>query len=176
MQRSYFMQTKRIGFSVWTKKDDALALHLWGNPHVTRFICASGVFSSAEIQSRLQLEIQNRRDYRVQYWPIFSLGTQSLIGCCGLRPRAENEYEIGFHLLPEYWGQGYASEAAKAVVSFAFNTLGAQKLFAGHHPDNTPSRNVLIKLGFSYIGELPYAPTGLLHPSYALSYPFPSDT
>ena len=78
------------------------------------------------------------------------------------------EYEIGFHFRPEFWGQRYASEAANAVIDYAFRVLKADKLFAGHNPNNVASRKTLLSLGFAYIGDEFYEPTGLQHPSYEL--------
>lgn len=62
----------------------------------------------------------------------------------------------------------YGSEAIAAVIKYAFTILGAEKLFAGHNPKNTASRQLLNRLGFAYIGDEFYAPTGLYHPSYEL--------
>lgn len=166
--RSFFLITDRIGFSNWSETDSDLAHQLWGNPDVTKYICASGAFSRAEIGNRLGTEMQNEELYGVQYWPIFHRETSAFIGCCGLRPRSENVYEIGFHLCPEFWGQGYAVEAANAVISYAFTVLKAERLFAGHNPKNIASQKVLKKLGFTYVGDEYYAPTGLHHPSYEL--------
>lgn len=166
--RDYFLETSRVSFSKWKETDSDLAQQLWGNPDVTKYICASGAFSKAEIRNRLHTEIQSYKRYGVQYWPIFHLATNSFIGCCGLRPRSENVYEIGFHLCPDFWGQGYAVEAANAVIHYAFTVLKAEKLFAGHNPQNIASKRVLTKLGFTYIGDEYYAATGLHHPSYEL--------
>ena len=171
MKRNYFLETERIGFSSWDPTDMELARSLWGDPEVTRFICASGSFSEDDITSRLEKEVRNGKQYRVQYWPIFELATGQLIGCCGLRPYAEHEYEIGFHLRPVFWGKGYAKEAAAAVIQYAFTVLNADKLFAGHNPNNTASRKLLHALGFVYIGDEFYEPTGLYHPSYELKHP-----
>lgn len=168
MKRKFFLKTARIGFSIWTQEDTALAELLWGDPEVTRYICASGIFCKEDIQNRLQTEISNESVYQVQYWPIFELTTDDLIGCCGLRPHQADEYEIGFHLRPKYWGQGYASEAADAVIDYAFTVFRAGKLFAGHNPENIKSRKLLYKLGFIYTGDEFYEPTGLYHPSYEL--------
>lgn len=168
-KRDCFLATDRIGFSKWTALDADLAENLWGDPEVTKFICASGVFTKEDIARRLETEIRNGEEYGVQYWPIFTSDTNELIGCCGLRPRKENEYEIGFHLRPKYWGRGYAKEAADAVIQYAFTTLNADKLFAGHNPKNVASQKVLAKLGFTYIGNEYYEPTGLHHPSYELN-------
>ena len=75
---------------------------------------------------------------------------------------------MGFHLCPEFWGKGYATEAANAVIDYAFGQLHAEGLFAGHNPKNTVSGKILTKLGFEYIGDEFYAPTRLYHPSYEM--------
>lgn len=170
MKREFFLKTGRIGFSKWNRDDIKLAELLWGDPKVTRFICAGGKFSPDDIANRLNKEIFNGEKHQVQYWPIFELATNDLIGCCGLRPYKENEYEIGFHLRPMFWGQGYATEAANAVINYAFSVIKADKLFAGHNPNNVASRKLLNKLGFIYICDEFYEPTGLYHPSYELSF------
>ena len=168
MGYGFFLTTKRTGFSIWKENDMKLAETLWGNPDVTRFICATGKFSADDISSRLETEISNEMRYHVQYWPVFDISSYNFIGCCGLRPRGENEYELGFHLLPNFWGRGYATETARAVIGYAFNTLNAKAIFAGHHPENAASAKVLRKLGFIYAGDELYKPTGLFHPSYEL--------
>ena len=168
MEREFFLKTSRVGFSKWVQNDIDLAKLLWGNPEVTKYICANGTFSMDDIGNRLNTEILNESTYQVQYWPIFELTTNDLIGCCGLRPHKANEYEIGVHLCPEFLGQGYAEEAANVVIEYAFTSLKAKKLFAGHNPNNSKSRKLLSKLGFIYIGDEFYEPTGLYHPSYEL--------
>lgn len=171
MTREFFMQTDRVGFSKWCERDLLYAKMLWGNPEVTKYICASGKFSMEDIENRLNQEMANGETKGIEYWPVFEIATDKLVGCCGLRPHGENEYEMGIHLLPEFWGQGYAFEAAGAVIQYAFTTLKAEKLFAGHNPDNIASRKLLNKLGFIYTGDEFYAPTGLYHPSYQLEPP-----
>ena len=168
MTREYFLKTNRVGFSEWRKEDMKLAELLWGDPDVTKYICASGRFSKDDIIDRLDKEVDNNKRYNVQYWPVFELNSNELIGCCGLRPYKDRKYEFGCHLRPKYWGKGYAMEAAKAVISYAFSVLKAEGLFAGHNPNNKASSKLLRKLGFQYIGDEFYEPTGLYHPSYEL--------
>lgn len=168
MDRMFFMESERLLFSRWTESDLHLAEQLWGNRDVSKYICANGIFTGQEIAARLRLEIENGRNYGIQYWPLFTRDG-SFVGCCGLRPRREKEYELGVHLLPEYWHQGYASEAAQTVIPFAFRELGAQKLFAGHNPKNCASGRMLTGLGFVYTHDEYYVPTGLMHPSYTFS-------
>lgn len=166
--RECFLQTSRIMFSHWTKDDIELAKSLWGEKEVANFISKNGEFSNQEIADKLKLEIDNKKQFGVQYWPIFEKETNEFIGCCGLRPyNIETRiYEIGFHLKSKYWGKGLGTEAAHAIIQFAFSVLNAVEIFAGHNPKNINSKKVLEKLGFQYIGDEYYEPTGLFHPSY----------
>lgn len=150
------------------KEDINLAISLWGNEEVVKYISRSGKFSDREIFDRLDYEIDTEKQFSVQYWPVFGRDTGGFIGCCGLHPYniEKHIYEIGFHLKPEYWGKGFASEAAREVMQFAFSELNAAELFSGHNPHNHSSKKVLDKLGFKYTGNEYYEPTGLYHPSY----------
>lgn len=62
--------------------------------------------------------------------------------------------ELGYWLAPEHWGQGYATEAGRAVIDIARNSLRLPRLTAGHFTDNPASGRVLEKLGFVPTGRL----------------------
>jgi ribosomal-protein-alanine N-acetyltransferase len=165
----YFLQSARLGFRCWRDTDLQLAVNLWGDPAVTRYIAAHP-YSPRNVQERLRAEIEAERSHRMQYWPVFLLATGAHIGCCGLRPRANRPEtpELGVHVVARHWRQGYASEAASRVIEYAFTLGGVQAIFAGHNPENGASRRLLLRLGFVYTGDEFYAPTGLQHPSYLL--------
>ncbi len=167
----YFLRTPRIGFSLWKEGDLHLAIDLWGDFKVTRFFDARGKLSSAQVNERLLQEIATEKLLGIQYWPIFLLRNDHHLGCCGLRPyaKSKNVLEIGFHICFRHWGQGYAFEAARAVMTYAFDTLKVSGLFAGHNPQNEVSRHLLAKLGFRYTHDEFYKPTGLNHPSYLIT-------
>jgi [ribosomal protein S5]-alanine N-acetyltransferase len=166
--QNYFLKSHRLGFRLWSPDDLPLALTLWGDSQVSRFL--GGPFSPEYIRTRLDREIEIQRAHRIQYWPVFLLANGEFAGCCGLRPYKDQVPELGFHFLPAHWGKGIAPEAGRAVISHAFDTLGAKALFAGHHPDNAASARVLGKLGFHYTHHEIYAPTGEIHPSYLLEH------
>ena len=167
MSRVHILETDRTYFSKWHKDDLDLAILLWSNSDVCRYICKSGVFSRQEIINRLDLEINNDIKYNIQYWPIFNINNDEFMGCCGLRIN-NNKYEIGFHLLPNYWHQNYAYECANKVIDYAFNKLDIDLLIAGHNPNNLASKKVLTRLGFKYIKDEYYKPTKLFHATYEL--------
>ena len=73
------------------------------------------------------------------------------IGICGLLKRDVLEHvDIGYALLPEFWSQGFALEAASAVMSYAKEKLGVKRVLAVVSTDNQSSIRVLEKIGFHY--------------------------
>ena len=109
--------------------------------------------------------------FGVQYWPLFLRKGERFVGCCGLRPYdlSKGIFELGVHLLPMFWGKGYAREACARVIRLAFDDLGCPSLFAGHNPRNVASARLLLDLGFIHTHDELYPPTGLEHPSYTLN-------
>jgi len=168
---TYFLKTARLRFRRWSMQDLPLALGLWGDPEVTRFL--GGPFSPEQVEERLEREIACFEANAIQYWPIFLLSSGEHVGCAGLRPYNPEAQipELGFHLRRAFWGQALAEEAARAVIQFAFQSLGAKAIFAAHYPENVASRHVLQKLGFRYTHEEFYPPTAEMHPSYLLAPP-----
>jgi [ribosomal protein S5]-alanine N-acetyltransferase len=144
-------------------------MSLWGDPRVSAMI--GGPFTPEDVNVRLSREIATMTACKVQYWPVFLLQNDDLVGCAGLRPYTSDGHvlELGFHLRPAYWGQGLAHEAARAVIAFAFEILAVESLFAGHHPANHASERLLKKLGFRWTHEEIYPPTGLMNPAYRLT-------
>ena len=79
-----------------------------------------------------------------------------LIGNCGIR-LAESGVQVadlGYEISPEYWGRGYATEAARAMLDFGFGTLGLHRIWAECVPENAASRRVMEKLGMRREGRL----------------------
>jgi ribosomal-protein-alanine N-acetyltransferase len=164
----YFLTSSRLGFRRWTTEDLPLAAQLWGDPSVTGLF--GGPYTPEAVRARLELEMRQARKSGVQYWPVFLLENAEHVGCAGLRPcSGPRTLELGFHLRPRFWGKGIATEAARAIVRYGFEVLDLDAIFAGHHPSNTASRNVLVKLGFARTGEEFYPPSGVVEPTYLLS-------
>jgi len=100
-----------------------------------------GPFSDEEV--RLEREIERMKVHNFQYWRIFMISHNEHVSCCGLRPYGTDTAipELGFHLRPKFLGQGLAVEAARAVIHFACETIGANGLAAGHHPEKANSKS-----------------------------------
>ena len=78
-------------------------------------------------------------------------GAPNLVGSCGLGRRPSGAVELGYWISRPYWGRGYATEAATALIDIA-RTLGLSQLEGSHFVDNPASARVLEKLGFEPLG------------------------
>jgi RimJ/RimL family protein N-acetyltransferase len=88
-------------------------------------------------------------------WAVEVLDEAPFIGFVGLsRPRFEAHFtpavEIGWRLAREHWGNGYATEAARAATSFAFDKLGLEEILSFTTVANEPSRRVMERLGMTH--------------------------
>jgi RimJ/RimL family protein N-acetyltransferase len=82
---------------------------------------------------------------------VITLTEGRVIGGCGLAVREEHP-ELGYWIGVPYWGSGYATEAARALIDFAFTDLDCTELLAGARVSNPASRRVLEKCGFQWTG------------------------
>jgi ribosomal-protein-alanine N-acetyltransferase len=171
------IETPRLLMTTWNPEDLPAAQELWGDPEVMRYVDAGGSLNPEQVSQKLQREIDRQQQFGVQYWKVILKESGEIIGCCGLQPYdLENRVcELGFHFMRRHWGLGYATEAARVVMAYAFQELRVPKLFAGHQPENLASAAVLTKLGFRRVNDRIYPPTGMYEPSYELESPSPID-
>lgn len=111
-----------------------------------------------------QEEVQEQMEYYKDlietgtgFWWAFSLkGDRNLIGACGLSglEQEHQKAELGFWLLPDYWGKGYVPEAARAVIKYSFEHLNLNRIEAIVEGGNIASEKVLQKTGFTFEGKL----------------------
>jgi RimJ/RimL family protein N-acetyltransferase len=95
--------------------------------------------------------------------------TGDVIGDCGLAIQqiaGGPELEVGYHLRRDQWGHGYATEAARACIAYAFREFGAEKVVSLIRPENLPSRRVAERNGMEVEGEVTHS--GLPHLLYAI--------
>lgn len=77
---------------------------------------------------------------------------RTLVGACGYTLAGNGSAELGYWIGKPYWGRGYATEAAGALVSRGFGEAGLTRLTCGHLVDNPASQRVIQKLGFRRFG------------------------
>jgi RimJ/RimL family protein N-acetyltransferase len=108
----------------------------------------------AGTRAALERSIRQQRADGYSFWPVIERETGSLVGEAGLFPLSPGgpDISLGYAFGARYWGRGYATEAARAVLAEAFGPLGMERLVAITREANLGSRNVLRKLGFRMDG------------------------
>lgn len=147
------LRTERLALRCWRAEDRSAFAAINSDPRVTEFL--GGPLS----QRRSDLLVDwIERTFRTQgfgFWALELIGGTPFIGMAGLGiPRFDAPFmpavEVGWRLDPKYWGCGYATEAARAAVAFAFNTLGLDEIVAFTAEGNLRSRKVMERVGMHH--------------------------
>ena len=112
-------------------------------------------YSEADAIARLHLVTEGFRSKKRYIFLITNSENQELMGEISLHlDRSNNRAETGFWLDEKKWGNGYMTEALRAILDFGFKSIQLQKIFATHYPENPASGKVLQKAGMIKEAEL----------------------
>jgi len=144
------LETKRLRIRPYVQDDIAELLPLVG----ARAVAATTLRIAhpyTEDDARAFLKLAEDPD---KLWLAITLRTDGRqIGGIGLRIAQEHQHaELGYWLGIAYWGQGYATEAAREMLRFGFEELELQRIFASHFGHNPASGSVLKKIGMRHEG------------------------
>ena len=151
--------TERLIARDWAASDDQAAFAIYGRPEVSRWLGAppQTVGSLAEMRQRLARIIERSADRpRFGLWPLELRDGGQVIGAVVLSPLAggdREDYEIGWHLNPDYWGHGYATEAGRGAIGLAFGDYALDRVLAVVYPANLRSLAVCRRLGMTPHGQ-----------------------
>jgi RimJ/RimL family protein N-acetyltransferase len=150
------IETPRIRLEPW-HSDDWRALHaIAREPEVMRYITGGAPWSENQTQEFVALQMRHFSERGYCLWKIVvkSGGVESggnVDGLCGIQPLIEtDEIEIGWWLAQRHWGQGIATEAARAAARDAFERVGLDRLVAVARKENAPSLRIMEKIGMTY--------------------------
>ncbi len=130
--------------ALFAMNSDPVVMRYLGDPQTW----AQTIEGIERVQSRWQT-------FGYGWWSMFIKDTDTLIGAACLQNLAHVEnapLEIGWRLIPAYQGHGYATEAGQAAMDFGFERVGVDYICAVADPENTPSQNVMKRLGMTYVG------------------------
>ena len=162
MTRLRVFETERLFASRWIPAQDAEAAYaIYGDPEVVRFI-GGEVMPSVEAQrERLEamLERDRGRPEGMGGLPLVRRKDGLIIGLALIKPlpdadRVDTEdIEIGWHLGRAHWGQGYATEAGRALLRYGLDALGLDTVYAVVDPPNHRSLAVARRLPMRALGR-----------------------
>ncbi|NJY61608.1 GNAT family N-acetyltransferase [Salinimicrobium sp. CDJ15-81-2] len=144
------LQTERLCLRKQELKDAAHLQQLRSNEQVMTYMDSDlhlDVRTSEAFIARNLASYEKKSGF---FWVITAAGTGHYLGDIILRKidRTNARAEIGYTLMPEFWGGGYMKEAMRAVINFGFKNLGLHSIEANINPANTTSRELLLKMGF----------------------------
>ncbi|TPG42263.1 GNAT family N-acetyltransferase [Flavobacterium pectinovorum] len=169
------IETERLILRELIKSDAEGMFELDSNPNVHVFVGKKPVKSIDESHAYIENLQQQYRDFGTGRWAVILKETNEFIGWSGIKfitdeiNNHKDFYEIGYRFIEKHWGKGYATEAGKAFVDYAFNVLKVEALYAYADPGNDNSRSILEKLGLRYVNSFEYQ--GELEVWYELKNP-----
>ena len=150
---NYVIKTERLGLRNWHPDDQAAFAEICANKDVMEFFPTTlNRAQSDALITRFKKHYQ-KRGYT--YFAVDRLDTGAFIGFIGLMLQ---EYEspftpsvdIGWRLSPKAWGQGFATEGAKACIDYGFKMLQLKEIYAVAPEINSKSQRVMQKIGMQY--------------------------
>lgn len=162
------LETPRLRLRPWQDSDLAPFAALNADPVVMAYFPA---VLDREASDALAAQCRQRIDTQGWgFWATESKASGDFIGFVGLnRPSAALPFspcvEIGWRLARPFWQQGYATEAARAALAYAFNDLALDEVLAFTSLGNQRSRAVMTRLGMRQTAE------NFLHPALAAGHP-----
>ncbi len=146
------LATERLTLRQMTVDDAEFVLELLNDPAFIRFIGDRSVRTVDDArQYILNGPISSYDRYGFGLWIVELKAAGESIGMCGLLKRETlDDVDIGFALLPRYRMNGYAAEAASAVLQYGTKVLGLNRIVAIANPDNSASLRLLENLGLRF--------------------------
>jgi RimJ/RimL family protein N-acetyltransferase len=144
------LQTERLLLRSLLPQDVEPELRLWADPDVTRFM--GGPRDSDRVRQILEDELRTPPAGPLGQWPVVVKATGEFVGDCGLVAKdidGRSEIELVYLFEKSAWGMGYATEIGSALLRFAHEELGRERIVSLIDSDNVASRRVAVRLGMS---------------------------
>lgn len=148
-------ETDRLFLRPMDETDTDAVFAMRSDADVMRFIRPLQT-EKRDAESWINLVSSRWETEKIGFCAVIEKTSNRFIGWCGLwRLKETDEIEVGYALFKEFWGRGFASEAAAACLTYGFDQLGLEKIVAVANPDNRNSRRVMEKIGmnFDYTGR-----------------------
>jgi ribosomal-protein-alanine N-acetyltransferase len=124
-----------------------------GDKDIMRFIGRVGAVPREIAEERLHRHLECWAERGLGMFGVRERGQETAVGWAGLQPMdGTDEIEVGYAFGRDAWGRGYATEVARALVRWGFETLELERIVAVAYAENTASRRVMDKLGMQFEG------------------------
>ena len=145
------IETARLRLRPFMPDDLDVLLRFWTDPEVRRYLWDDHIISRGQVEAVLQSNLVSFQTHDFGHWAVIHARRGSLIGFCGLRCTGDpSEVELLYGIAPPYWGQGLATEAARAVLRYGFEEKQLARIIASADTPNVASVRVLKRVGMRF--------------------------
>lgn len=153
------IETERLFLRELLPSDEWKMFELDSNPEVHRYLGNNPIHRIEQAREVIAMVRQQYIDNGVGRWAVIEKTTGDFMGWSGLKFIREYEnnridfYDVGYRLMPQYWGKGYATESAKACIRYGFEQLGVEEIIGTANVENLQSRKALEKCGLTFVEQ-----------------------
>ncbi len=145
------LQTKRLVLRPYSSGDLESLHRFLGDPETMSYYPEP--YSRERVQGVIERNQKTWRESHFGLLVVIQRENNEIVGDCGITLQnidGTREFEVGYRFSKDYWGRGYALEAAKAVVEYGFRTLGSRRLCSYMPTEHHASRRVAEKVGMTF--------------------------
>jgi len=156
------IETERLLLRELLLSDVEGMFELDSNPNVHIYLGNKPVITIEESKAQIENIQQQYQNLGIGRWAVVLKETNEFIGWSGIKfitneiNNHQNFYEIGYRFIEKHWGKGYATEAGKAFIDYAFSEMKVKAVYAYADEGNENSRKILEKLGLHYVNSFEY--------------------
>lgn len=150
------LRTGRLVLQAWKSADAPRLFEILQEEGILRYFPNQNPPPLEKVERYIQRHLTHWEEHSCGHWAV-TLPDGPTLGWCGLEYLPETgETEVAYLLSRACWGNGYATEAARASVRFGFESAGLENIIGLVDPENIASRRVLEKSGLHYIDRKEY--------------------
>jgi len=149
---SFIIETERLGMREFIPEDAEEFFALCTNPQVMKYIGGEDVPANVEAMREKIVAYPDYKRHGFGRWACIHKATGRMIGFTGLKRLDDfgGEVDLGYRFLPEFWGQGLATESGLPCIRYGFDDLGLDRIIGLALPENIASIRVLQKCGMTF--------------------------
>lgn len=143
--------TLRLVMRPFTTGDRNALYEIVQEPNIFQYFPSKGAWAIEKVERYIQYQIAHWQKFNYGHWAVVLRETGQIIGWNGLEYLPDtNETEVGYLFSRAFWGKGYATESAIAIVQFGLIKVGLKEIIGLTDPENIASQRVLEKSGLSF--------------------------
>lgn len=143
-------ETERLTIRPWQAKDRPALERMVRDPEMMRYVTQGRTWSDDAVDEMFERQNRHLERHGVCFGAVELAETGEVIGLVGLQQLDDGEFELGWWIWKDFWGNGFATEAARAFVDHARDIMGLESLVAVIDPPNAASKAVAEKLGLRF--------------------------